>query len=134
MPRITRRQAQSWLSPMRAAMRQIADTGEAETVQGYAVTRLHSGDDYARVDFCIAGFRALMARLWPDLDCAPLHKLEKRFAAGVLIERDDLVAAFRLLNDVEKRLMKKTVKEVKAAVLAEQIIIEMEALGIKEAA
>lgn len=134
MPRITRRQAQSWLSPMRAALRQIADTGEAETVQGYAVTRLHHGDDYARVDFCIAGFRALMARLWPELDSAPLHKLEKRFAAGVLIERADLVAAFKLLNDVEKRLMKKTVREVKSAVLAEQIVIEMEALGIKEAA
>jgi hypothetical protein len=119
---------------MRAALRQIAETGEADTVQGYAVTRLHHSDDYARVDFCLAGFRGLAQRLWPDLDCAPLHKLEKRFAAGVLIERDDLVAAFRLLTDVEKRLMKKTVREVKAAVLAEQIVIEMEALGIKEAA
>lgn len=134
MKRITRRQAKSWLSPMRRALRQIAETGEADTVQGYAVTRLHGGDDYARLDFCIAGFRALMARLWPELDCTPLIKLEKRFAAGVLIERDDLVAAFRLLNDVEKRLMKRTVREVKAAVLAEQIVIELEQAGIKEAA
>ena len=134
MARITRRQAQSWLAPMRRTFREMQQTGHTDAVQGYAVTRLHSGDDYARVDFCIAGFRALMARLWPDLDCAPLHKLEKRFAAGVMIERDDLVAAFRLLNDVEKRLMKKTVREVKAAVLAEQIVIEMEALGLKEAA
>ena len=134
MKRITRRQAQAWLAPMRKALRQIADTGEADAVQGYAVTRLHTGDDYARVDYCIAGFRALMARLWPDLDCTALAKIEKRLAAGVLLERDDLVAVFQLLNDVEKKLMKRTVRDVKAAVLAEQIAIEFEQIGIREAA
>ena len=133
MKRITRRQARSWLSPMRACFRQMLE-GEVDAINGYLVTRLHHDDDYARIDFCIAGFRALMDRLWPELDCTPLIKLEKRFAAGVLIERDDLIAAFRLLNDVEKRLMKRTVREVKAAVLAEQIVIELEQAGIKAAA
>ncbi len=133
MKRITRRQARSWLSPMRACFRQMLE-GEVDAINGYPVTRLHHDDDYARIDFCIAGFRALMDRLWPELDCTPLIKLEKRFAAGVLIERDDLIAAFRLLNDVEKRLMKRTVREVKAAVLAEQIVIELEQAGIKAAA
>jgi len=134
MKRITRRQAQAWLAPMRTALRQIADTGEADAVHGYAVTRLHTGDDYARVDYCLAVFRSLMARLWPDLDCTALAKIEKRLAAGVLLERDDLVAVFQLLNDVEKKLMKRTVRDVKAAVLAEQIAIEFEQMGIKEAA
>jgi hypothetical protein len=50
MPRITRRQAQSWLAPIRSALRSIDRTGEAEAVQGYIVTRLHAGDDYARID------------------------------------------------------------------------------------
>ncbi len=118
---------------MRACFRQMLE-GEVDAINGYPVTRLHHDDDYARLDFCIAGFRALMDRLWPELDCTPLIKLEKRFAAGVLIERDDLIAAFRLLNDVEKRLMKRTVREVKAAVLAEQIVIELEQAGIKAAA
>lgn len=59
---------------------------------------------------------------------------EKRLAAGVLLERDDLVAAFRLLNDVERRLMKRSVREVKDAVIAEQVAIELEQLGIKGAA
>jgi hypothetical protein len=134
MKRVTRRQAQAWLAPIRKALRQIADTGEADSVQGYAVTRLHRRDDYARIDYCIAGFRALMARLWPELDCDPLTRIEKRLAAGVLLEQADLVSAFRLLNDVEKKLMKRTVQEVKAAVLAEQITIEFEQSGIKAAA
>lgn len=134
MKRITRRQAQAWLAPIRKALRQIADTGEADSVQGYAVTRLHRSDDYARIDYCIAGFRALMGRLWPELDCNPLTRIEKRLAAGVLLEKADLVNAFRLLNDVEKKLMKRTVQEVKAAVLAEQITIEFEQSGIKAAA
>lgn len=134
MKRITRRQAQAWLAPIRKALRQIADTGEADSVQGYAVTRLHRSDDYARIDYCIAGFRALMGRLWPELDCNPLEKIEKRLAAGIHLEQGDLISAFRLLNDVEKKLMKRTVREVKDAVLAEQIAIELEGLGLKAAA
>ena len=42
--------------------------------------------------------------------------------------------ASRTASNPEKMLMKKTVREVKDAVLAEQIIIEMESLGLKEAA
>ena len=103
-------------------------------MMGYAVTRLHTGDDYARVDYCLAGFRALISRLWPDMDCSALLKVEKRLAAGVMLEQGDLVACFSLLNDVERRLMKRTVAEVKSAVMAEQIVIELEHLGIKEAA
>jgi hypothetical protein len=69
-------------------------------------------------------------RSWTESEDATI----KRLAAGVLIEYTDLVDIFSLLNDVEKKLMKKTVREVKDAVLAEQIIIELESLGLKEAA
>ena len=62
-------------------------------------------------------------------DCCQLE----RFAA-LMIERDDLTAVFSLLNEVERRMMKKTVREVKDAALAEQIVIELEQLGLKEAA
>ncbi|HON48061.1 MAG TPA: hypothetical protein PLZ60_09960 [Kiritimatiellia bacterium] len=134
MRRITRRQAIAWLSPMRRTLREMVDTGAIDAVRGYAVTRLHDGDDYARVDYCCAGFRALINRLWPGIDLAPLARIEKRLAAGLLLERDDLVATLALLNDIEGRLMKKTVREVKDAVLAEQIAIEIEQLGLKEAA
>ena len=132
--RVTRRQAQAWLRPIRKALREISETGEVQTVQGYAVTRLHTGDDYARVDYCLAGFRALMQRLWPEMDCSALSKIEKRLAAGVMLEQGDLVACFALLNETERRMMKRTVAEVKSAVMAEQIVIELEQLGIKEAA
>lgn len=134
MKRITRRQARAWLDPMRRTFREMAATGAVDSVKGYAVTRLHDRDDYVRIDFATAGFRALMSRLWPALECAALHRIEKRLAAGLMIEREDLTAALVLLNDVERRLMKKTVREVKDAVLAEQIVIELEHLGLKEAA
>jgi hypothetical protein len=62
------------------------------------------------------------------------RRLSYRLANGALLERADLIDTFKLLNDVEKRLIKKTRREVKDAVLAEQIIIEIESLGIKEAA
>lgn len=120
---------------MRRTFREMRDTGAVDSVQGYAVTRLHTGDDYARVDYCIAGFRALIERLFADMiDISPLIRIEKRLAAGLMIERADLVATFATLNDIEGRLMKKTVAEVKESVLAEQINIELEQLGIKEAA
>ena len=131
--RITRKQARSWLEPLRKCFRDM-ESGYADSVQGYAVTRLHSRDDYVRIEYACAGFRALISRLWPDMDCSALIKVEKRLASGVMLEQSDLVACFSLLNDVERRLMKRTVAEVKSAVMAEQIVIELEHLGIKEAA
>lgn len=79
MKRITRRQARSWLSPMRDCFLQMLE-GEVDAINGYPVTRLHHDDDYARIDYCIAGFRALLDRLCPEIDTAPLARLEKRLA------------------------------------------------------
>ena len=66
MKKITRRQARAWHLPMRKCLRQIRATGYADSIRGYAVTRLHASDDYARIDYCAAGFRALPFPL-PDV-------------------------------------------------------------------
>ena len=132
MKRITRRQARAWLYPMRSCLRQIRATGESDTIRGYAVTRLHASDDYARVDYCIAGFRGLTDRLCQHIDSAPLLRLEKRFAAGAPMTVDLIDDALRMLRMVEDELIKHTVYAVQDAVLVEQILIEMDAL--KEAA
>lgn len=129
MKRITRRQARAWLYPMRSCLRQIRATGESDTIRGYAVTRLHARDDYARVDYCIAGFRGLTDRLCPHLDSAPLRRLEKRFAAGAPLSIDLIDDALRILRMVENDLIKHTVEAVHDAVLVEQIMIELEAIA-----
>lgn len=131
--RITRAQSKAWLRPIRAAFSQVL-TGEVDAINGYAVTRLHDGDDYARLEYCIAGFRALIDRLLPDYDTAPLRKIEARLANGVPLERSSVEACLTLLKQVESALLRFTAPQVKDAVLAEQIVIELEQLGLKEAA
>lgn len=129
MKRITRRQARAWLYPMRSCLRQIRATGESDTIRGYAVTRLHASDDYARVDYCIAGFRGLTDRLCQHIDSAPLLRMEKLFAAGAPLTIDLIDDALRMLRMVEDELIKHTVYAVQDAVLVEQIMIELEAIA-----
>ena len=126
MKRITRRQARAWLLPMRKCLRQIRATGEADSIRGYAVTRLHASDDYARIDYCAAGFRALMERICPHIDTAPLLRIEQRRAAGVPLEVEHVDASLRMLVAVENDLIRHTVAEVKDAVLIEQCLIELD--------
>jgi hypothetical protein len=110
---------------MRKCLRQIRATGYADSIRGYAVTRLHASDDYARIDYCAAGFRALMERICPHIDTAPLLRIEQRLAAGVPLEVEHVDASLRMLMAVENNLIKHSVAEVKEAVMIEQILIEM---------
>ena len=129
MKRITRRQARAWLEPMRSCLRGIRATGESDTIRGYAVTRLHDRDDYARIDYCIAGFRGLTDRICPHIDSKPLLRLEQRFAAGSPLTIEMIDDALRMLRLVEDELMVHSVEAVKDVVLTEQILIEMDAIA-----
>lgn len=126
--RVTRRQIRSWLSPMRRTFAEIK-SGEVDAIRGYAVTRLDEKDSYARIDFCIAGFRALIARLCPAIDCSPLERIEKKLAAGSPLTVSEINEALTLLNHCENELIKTTVSDLKDAVLTEQIAIELDALA-----
>ena len=119
---------------MRSCLREIRATGESDTIRGYSVTRLHASDDYARVDYCIAGFRGLTDRICPHLDSAPLRRLEQRFAAGAPLTIDMIDDSLRMLRMVEDELLKHTVAAVQDAVLIEQILIEMDAIAEDRAA
>jgi hypothetical protein len=129
--KITRRQVDAWLAPMRRALLEMR-SGYCDAIRGYAVTRLHHADDYARVDFCLAGFRGLLERLFPGLDSTHLLRVESRLANGVPLTVGEIDAALALLKALEKPLMSKTVDEVTSAVRTEQIAIELDA--IREAA
>ena len=48
MKRMTRRQVAGWLLPIRSALKEML-SGEVDSIRGYAVTRLHRGDEYERV-------------------------------------------------------------------------------------
>lgn len=129
----TRKQAQAWLAPIRAALAEIR-TGSVDAIRGYPVTRLHTGDDYARTDWAINGFVALIDRLMPDLDTATLRRLAKKLELGTPLHLADVDACTGLLHQVETRLIKLPRQTLIDAALVEQINIELERLGVKEAA
>ena len=133
MKRVTRKKIRSWLAPIRACFAQMR-SGEVDSIRGYAVTRLDQKDEYARIDFCINGFSALIDRLCPDVDTAPLHRISKALANGVPLTIAEIDSALSLLHRCENRLIKRTVADVKSAVLTEQVCIEINELGLREAA
>lgn len=107
----TRKQAQAWLAPIRRAFVQIK-SGEVDAHRGYPITRIHHADnDFARIDHCINGFAAMLERLAPEFD-----------------------ACFRRINACEDLLITFSRAQLKAAALTEQVNIELERIGLKEAA
>lgn len=135
MRRMTRREARAWLAPMRRVLRDILTTGECITHRGYPVTRMPDGG-YARVDWCCAGFRALIERLFPGSDTSALARIERRLAAGTPITHAEIEQALATMSRTEDQLVGIPVARVKDAVLTEQICIEIEqaGVGMKEAA
>lgn len=129
----TRRQAQAWLHPIRSALVEMR-SGYVDAVQGYAVTRLHTGDDYARIDYAINGFMALIDRLIADTDTSCMKRISNKLANGVLIDLGEIDACLALLKLVECRLLDFTREQLKEAAMLEQIAIEFELMGLKEAA
>lgn len=127
MRKVTRRQARSWLAPMRACLQEMR-SGFAPAARGYPVTRLSEKDDWVRIDYCIAGFRALIVRLFADLDTPAMFRIQRRLSAGVLISTSDIDLCMRELKEVEDALIGVTVEELKSAVATEQIAIELEAM------
>lgn len=129
----TRKQAQAWLAPIRNALAELR-SGSVDAIRGYPVTRLHTGDDYARIDFCINGFVALIDRLLPALATEPLRRLARKLELGTPLRMEDIDACTGLLHAVENGLLKLPRQTLLDAALVEQINIELERIGVKEAA
>ena len=127
MKHMTRRQVAAWFAPIRQALNEML-SGEVDSIQGYAVTRLHSRDAYERVDFCLAGFSGVIARIFPDCDLSTLTRLQKRLANGTPIHPEEIHAALKLLKDMETPLIKADWHAIKSALTTEMIQIEMDEL------
>ncbi len=132
MKRMTRRQVQAWLAPIRKAFNEMKN-GEVDCIRGYAVTRLSWSDEYERMDWCIAGVRGLINRIDPSIDCGPLQRLEVCLDKGVPIFPHEVDLALTLLNKCEDKLIKFPLSVIKSSVLTEQIAIELDAKRVKHA-
>jgi hypothetical protein len=130
----TRKQAKAWLEPIRKAFREI-QTGEVDSHRGYAITRIHWADEYfARVDHCINGFVALIKRLMPEFDVAALDRVSRKLTNGVLLTHEEVEACFAAINRCEDRLIEFKRSQLMDAALTEQVNIELERMGLKDAA
>ena len=123
MKRMTRKQVTGWLLPIRSALKEML-SGEVDAIRGYAVTRLHNGDEYERVDFCIAGFVGVLSRIFPELDLSPMTKLQRLLAAGTPIHAADVHKALALLKSLETPLIKEDWHRIKACLTTEMLSIE----------
>lgn len=130
----TRKQARAWLDPIRNAFNEIK-SGEVDSYRGYAITRIHwTDEDFARVDFCINGFTAMLDRLVPEFDSGPMKRVSRKLSNGVLLTHDEVEACFVVLNRCEDMLIKHKRADLIAASVSEQINIELDRLKLKEAA
>jgi hypothetical protein len=128
-----RARLQRWLEPVRKAFKEMR-TGEMLAVKGYPVTSLHTGDDLARIDHCINGFVAMIERLDTGLDISPLRKVSTKLENGVLLTVQEIDACFALLNASETALLRFSRGHLADVAKIEQINIEFERMGLKEAA
>lgn len=130
----TRKQARAWLSPIRKAFTEML-SGEVDSHRGYAITRIHHADnDFARIDHAANGFVALIERLMPDFDISAIKRVSKKLANGVLLEAKEVHECLALLKRCEDQLIKFKRIELVDAANTEMVNIELERLGLKDAA
>lgn len=129
MKRMTRRQVDGWFLPIRRALNEML-SGEVDSIRGYAVTRLHNGDEYERVDWCMAGFVGVLSRIFPALDLSPMTRLQKRLAAGAPVTEADIHAALAFLKSLETPMIKQDWHHIKSCLTTEMLSIELNELGM----
>ena len=129
MKKVTRKQAQAWLAPIRASFAQIKQ-GEVDAIKGYPVTRLDEKDTYCRVDWCIAGFRGMLSRVCPGALDGSLERIEKKLANGVPLTMQEIDGALTVLKHCEDAMVGLPVAFVLDAVVTEQLCIEFDELGL----
>ena len=129
MKHMTRRQVTGWLLPIRAALKEML-SGEVDSIKGYAVTRLHNGDEYERVDYCLAGFSGVLCRIFPEIDLSPLTRLQKRLAAGAPVTEKEIHAALAFLKSIETPMIKQDWHHIKSCLTTEMLSIELSELRV----
>lgn len=128
MKRITRRQVEQWLFPIRAALAEIK-SGEVDSLYGYAVTKLRKDDDYMRIDYCIVGWIGVLSRILPEFNLSPVKLIGDKLAADTPLTVAEINRALGSLREAEELIVGGSLKTLKSLLLAEQIQIELDSLS-----
>lgn len=131
---IERRRVKSFMEPISGAFAQILQGSVDVDDNDIPITRLPHNDEYEALDACIEGFVCAMARLLPDLNLDPLRFVASDLRKGKMMSTKKAQAAKRLLDEIEDRMCKCTWNEIARAVDTTRIEIELERIGLKEAA
>lgn len=131
---LERRRVRSFMEPITRAFATIMQGSVEIDDNDIPITRLSHVDEWEALDACINGFVSAMERLLPDVNLDPLRWVSSDLAKGKLMSYKKVLAARQVLNVIEDRMTKCTWNEVARAVDTTRIEIEMERLGLKEAA
>lgn len=131
---LERRRVKQFMEPITTAFQQILHGSIEVDDNDIPITRLPHNDQWEALDACIEGFVCAMARIMPDVDLGPLRYVASDLRKSKLMTAAKAKAAWETLRTIENRLTKCTWNEVARAVDTTRIEIEMERLGLKEAA
>lgn len=116
----TRRQAKSWLQPLRNALLLLKQP-EINCIDGHPVCYVASINRYARIDECILGTAELIAQLFPSCDLSNLTAVADTLSLQQTCSNDAVDAALTTLKLIEDMLLWKNVKDIKSTQIREEI-------------
>lgn len=131
---LERRRVRSFMEPITTAFNSILHGSIEVDENDVPITRLPHRDDWEALDACIEGFCCAMGRLMPDVDLGPLYWVASDLRKGKLMTAAKAQAAYRTLKLIEDRMTTYTWNQVASAVDTTRIEIEIERLGLREAA
>lgn len=131
---LERRRVRSFMEPITRAFASIMQGVVEVDDNDIPITRLPHNDNWEALDACIEGFVCAMSRLLTDVDLDPLRWVASDLRKGKLMSPEKAKLAYRTLKLIEDRMTKCTWNEVSRAVDTTRIDIEMERIGLKEAA
>lgn len=130
--RISRREAEQICSKIRAGFMELR-SGFATTYLGYVVFEDWRGQ-LSRTDEALLGWVECWKRFDTGLDLTPHDRLRKKLSADVPLTIAEIDEALSLLRKQEKALATLPRDFIQDKTNTELIAIELEQLGIKEAA
>lgn len=130
--RISRREAAIIIDPIRRSL-MMAKTGEVDSINGYPHMIDWRGQ-WSRIDEALEGWVDCWTRFQSGIDLGPLERLRKKLTNGVMLTLEEIDAALGTLRQQEKALTRLPKDFIRRQTDTELINIELEQLGIKEAA
>ena len=131
---LERRRVRSFMEPITNAFASILQGSIEVDENDTPITRLPHNDKWEALDACIEGFCCAIGRLMPDVDLGPLYFVASDLRKGKLMTPAKAQAAHRTLKIIEDRMTTYTWNEVSSAVDTTRIEIEIERLGLRQAA